>query len=119
MRDQALVQWQWDLYPKNHQDRRNLKVHIATNPLFLLGTVGLLVAPVLGSALFALGGAAGMFTAVAAQGRGHKLEKNPPEPFEGPLDVVARIFVEQWVTFPRFVLSGGFARAWREAAKAG
>ena len=30
-------------------------------------------------------------------------------------DWAARLFVEQWVTFPRYVLSGGFARAWREA----
>jgi hypothetical protein len=50
---------------------------------------------------------------MAVQGRGHRLEKNAPVPFRGPLDVLARIFVEQWVTFPRFVLSGGFARAWR------
>jgi hypothetical protein len=118
MRDQALVRWQWELYPRNHQDRRNLGVHIVTNPLFLMGTLGLVLAPFAGSALWALGGAAGMFSAIAAQGRGHKLEKSAPEPFEGPLDVVARIFLEQWVTFPRFVLSGGFARAWREAGRA-
>ena len=27
--------------------------------------------------------------------------------------LLARIFAEQWITFPRFVLGGGFARAWR------
>jgi AraC-like DNA-binding protein len=26
-------------------------------------------------------------------------------------------FVEQWVTFPRLVLGGGFARAWRQAGR--
>ena len=26
-----------------------------------------------------------------------------------------RILAEQWITFPRYVLSGGFARAWRSA----
>lgn len=31
-----------------------------------------------------------------------------------PLDVVVRIFTEQWVKFPRFVASGGFARAWKQ-----
>jgi hypothetical protein len=36
-------------------------------------------------------------------------------PFEGPLDVLSRIVLEQWITFPRFVLSGSFARAWRDA----
>ena len=38
-----------------------------------------------------------------------------PIPFRGPIDVGSRIFVEQWVTFPRFVLSGGLAQAWRAA----
>lgn len=37
-------------------------------------------------------------------------------PFRSPFDVLARLVVEPWVTFPRFVLSGGFVRAWREAS---
>jgi hypothetical protein len=63
--------------------------------------------------LTALGGLVLLPLAMAAQGRGHRLEKVPPAPFAGPLDVVARIFAEQLITFPRFVLSGGFTRAWR------
>jgi hypothetical protein len=31
-------------------------------------------------------------------------------PFDGAGDVVSRLLVEQWVTFPRFVLSGGWGR---------
>ncbi len=53
--------------------------------------------------------------ALAAQGRGHRLETTPPIPFRSPLDAVARLIVEQLVTFPRFVLSGGFARSWKAA----
>jgi len=52
---------------------------------------------------------------VVAQGRGHKLETTAPAPFRGPADVAARLFVEQWITFPRFVFSGQFARAWVDA----
>ena len=52
------------------------------------------------------------YRAVAAQGRGHGREAVRPVPFRGAADVAVRIVVEQWVTFPRFVLSGGFARAW-------
>ncbi len=55
----------------------------------------------------------GMVTSIALQGVGHRHEPVPPEPFRGPLDAVARILCEQWVTFPRFVLSGGWFRAWR------
>lgn len=53
--------------------------------------------------------------AVALQGRGHRLEPVPPEPFSGPLNVVSRLFFEQWVTFPRFVVSGGWGAALRRA----
>ena len=49
----------------------------------------------------------------AAHGIGHKREADPPDPFRSPLDIVARLVVEQLVTFPRFVLTGEFARAWR------
>jgi hypothetical protein len=59
-------------------------------------------------------GLAAMFTAVAAQGAGHRRE-TPPAPFRGPTDFVARFFAEQWVTFPRYVLSGEFGKAWRRA----
>jgi hypothetical protein len=54
-----------------------------------------------------------MLATVAAQGRGHKLEQTRPVPFRGPADFLARFFVEQWFNFPRFVLSGRFAEAWR------
>ena len=66
-------------------------------------------------------GLAGLVTMVlvmAVQGRGHRIEEVAPVSFTGPVDVVTRILAEQWVTFPRFVLSGGFGRAWRAAGAA-
>lgn len=48
--------------------------------------------------------------AFAVQGLGHKTEPVPPVPFSGPANVVGRVLVEQWVTFPRFVLSGKWSR---------
>ena len=95
-----------------HADRTNLLVHVLTVPFFLAGTVAVLASPVLGP-VWPASGLAGMVVAIDLQGRGHKRERVAPAPFRGPLDVVARLFVEQWVTFPRFVLSGGFAHAWR------
>lgn len=116
-RSAGLLAWQLKLYPDGHRDRRNLLVHALTVPLFLTGTLTLL-----GGALVApwtpLAGLAAMATALVAQGRGHKREATAPVPFRGPGDVLARLFVEQWVTFPRFVLGGGFARAWRAAGSA-
>ena len=113
-REGGLLRWQWSLYPGGHRDRRNLALHILTAPLFLIGTCVLLASPWTGWRA-AMGGAALMIVALFAQGRGHKLEATAPSPFLGPLDVVRRFIAEQWVTFPRYVLSGKFAAAWREA----
>jgi len=55
---------------------------------------------------------------VALQGRTHRLEARAPLPFRGPLDFAARIVAEQLITFPRFVLAGGFSSAWRASAGA-
>ncbi len=108
----GLLAWQWSIYPQGHRNPVNLGLHLATAPLFLLGTVALLAAPLLTWRLAPVG-LGGIVIAFAAQRRGHKGEVSPPRPFRGPLDLLARFFVEQWVTFPRYVLSGGFGRAWR------
>lgn len=111
-RPEGLLAWQWNLYPDNHCERRNLLLHALTVPLFQLGNVLLATAPVI-SAWMVLPGVLATVGALALQGRGHRLESSSPVPFRGPFDALSRLFVEQWVTFPRFVLSGGFARAWR------
>jgi hypothetical protein len=109
-----LLRWQWEGYPKYHQSRANLLIHIVAVPLFLLGTVAL-VAAVVQLSLLLLAVAIGcIVVAVALQGRGHRLESVPPEPFSGPLNFVSRLFLEQWVTFPRFVISGGWGAALRK-----
>src|SRR5262249_35382793 len=101
-----LLRWQWDGYPRYHRARLNLMIHIVAVPLFLLGNVTLLVALFEGSWLGAGVAAVAMVVSIAVQGRGHREEALPPEPFSGPLNAVARLFFEQWITFPRFVLSG-------------
>lgn len=111
-REGGLLAWQWSQYVLGHRDRRNLLVHILTVPVFWLGSLALLLAPFVSLWLLLLGPLA-MAGAMAAQGSGHRREGAAPAPFRGPGDVLARIFAEQWITFPRFVLSGAFARAWR------
>jgi hypothetical protein len=109
----GLLAWQWSLYPDNHRDAQNLLVHALTVPVFMAGTIAAAATPWVGP--LGLLGLLGMIGAMAVQGRGHKREATPPVPFRGALDVVGRIFLEQWVTFPRYVASGAFARAWRSA----
>lgn len=111
-----LVTLQFAGYARAHGARANLAIHLASAPLFVAGVIG---AP--GAALAGHYSAAAILLGVAlvaffSQAVGHAREANAPEPFRSPLDVVARVFVEQFVTFPRFVLSGGFARA-RGAAR--
>jgi hypothetical protein len=110
-----LVAWQFENYPLAHETRRNLLIHLVTEPLFVCGLLG---APGLFASGQWIGGIVALafvVIAAAAQGSGHKGEPNAPLPFRSPLDVVARLVVEQFVTFPRFVLSGGWGRAWRSA----
>jgi hypothetical protein len=109
-----LLQWQWKGYAKYHQSRANLLIHIAAVPLFLVGTVALVAAVLQLSIVFLAVAIGCILVAVALQGRGHRLESVPPEPFTGPLNLVSRLFFEQWVTFPRFVISGGWGAALRK-----
>lgn len=119
-RGQPLLSWQWSLYPDNHRARRNLLLHILTVPLFQAGGLAILIAPFV-SYWLVLGGVVAMAVAMALQGVGHRGEAVAPVPFAGPFDAISRIFVEQWITFPRYVSSGRFATRWRaepESAKA-
>lgn len=111
-----LVAWQWSTYPANHRTRANLLVHVVTQPLYLAGFVATLCAPLLGR--WGLAGPVAMLLALVAQGRGHRGEPTPPVKFDGALDFITRFNMEQFVTWPRFVRSGGFAKAWRDAATA-
>ena len=109
-----LISWQWSLYRDGHGDRRNLLIHVLSVPLFMLGTLLVVAAGFLWPA-FVLVGLVGMVAALALQGRGHRFENVRPVPFESPVDFVSRFFAEQWVTFPRYVFSGEFAKAWKNA----
>jgi len=109
---QHLLRWQWELYPDGHKRRLTLVVHLLTAPLFVAGTLMLASAPLAGWYL-AVAGPAFMLATLLVQGWAHKQEDAKPVPFLGPVDFVTRFFAEQFVTFPRFVLSGALLRVWR------
>ncbi|MCO4862359.1 terminase [Cupriavidus sp. WGlv3] len=109
--DEPLLRWQWRGYARNHQHPRNLLLHIVAVPMFMAGTVlGLYGLVRLNLPAIALGLVC-MGMSMALQGRGHRLEAHAPEPFAGPADIAGRILAEQWITFPRYVLSGRWWRA--------
>jgi len=109
-----LPAWQWRNYPQNHQHPTNLALHLIAMPLFIIGFL-LIVSGVfsLSLASFAVG-VVGILAGLALQRHGHSLEAEASEPFSDRKDAVQRLVVEQFVTFPRFVLSGGWWRAWRQ-----
>jgi 2-hydroxy-palmitic acid dioxygenase Mpo1-like protein len=113
-----VLTWQFAHYSTAHQRRSNLAVHAVAVPVFLSGLSMFVLAPLLAWWL-ALAGPTCMMLSLAAQGRSHKLESERPAPFLGPLDLLARILGEQCVTFPRFVITGGFAQAWRQGCESG
>ena len=111
-----LLRSQWEAYPRVHQSRSNLLLHIIFVPLFLASNCAVLIALVERRWLLALGAAALMGLSLAIQGRGHSREPVLAVPFTSPLNALSRILLEQWVTFPRFVLSGAWRQALRNAA---
>ena len=111
-----LLRRQWEGYPQYHRGKFNLLLHVVAVPVFLIGNVGFVVALAQGYWTLALVSLLSTIASVALQGRGHKLEAVPPEPFTSAGNAVARIFLEQWVTFPRFLLTGGWLNALRQSA---
>ncbi|NBA97321.1 Mpo1-like protein [Pseudomonas sp. R5(2019)] len=109
-----LPSWQWRGYHHNHRNPTNLVLHLIAVPLFILAAL-LILSGIFGLdfASFAVG-IIGLFAALGLQRQGHRLEAEQPEPFSDRHDALKRLLVEQFITFPRFVLSGGWWRAWRE-----
>lgn len=109
-RDGGLLAWQFRDYAERHQDKLNLWLHLYAVPAFV---GGVLAAALHLASLNLLGFAISLAFAALAfglQALGHRRERLAHRPYAGPADFVSRVFAEQFVTFPRFVLSGGWVR---------
>ncbi|HEV8444231.1 MAG TPA: terminase [Steroidobacteraceae bacterium] len=109
----GLLAWQWEGYARYHQSRVNLLLHVLLVPLFLAGNIAVVTGLVRLDWIEAVFGMGCMAVSMVLQGRGHRGEPVPPVPFGGTGNALGRIFLEQWITFPRFVLSGGWWGALR------
>ena len=109
-REGGLLAWQWRNYSAGHRDQFDLLLHMVTVPAFVAGVLA--AANLAWHRLWPGAGFAVVIAVVAfaVQGVGHRRERQPPVPFDGPADFIARVFAEQFITFPRFVLSGGWLR---------
>jgi uncharacterized membrane protein YGL010W len=114
-REGGLLAWQWRTYERYHRDRLSLLMHFAGMPMFVAGVLAALRMATLGQWFGAVAGMVFAAFGFALQAVGHKREAEPPVPFDGPGDFFARLFAEQFITFPRFVLSGGWARNFQQS----
>jgi hypothetical protein len=110
-----LLDRQWRHYAAGQRNRRNLLIHLLTVPLFWIGAIEFVVPLVFAGLLYALGGAVLMALALFLQAHGNALEAQPREPCRDLRECVRRTLAEQFVTFPRFVLSGGWYRNYNSA----
>lgn len=113
---QELLAWQWREYGAAHRSRINLVAHIVAVPAFLACNVAVVACLLAGRWLCAAAFLAGMALAFGVQGVGHGTEAARPAPFTSPWNLILRATTEQWVTFPRFVLTGHWLKAFRSAA---
>ena len=111
-----LAKRQWLDYESKHRSPHNLLVHLAAVPAFVAANLTLIAALLLSMWIAAALSLATMAASLAWQGRCHRNEPEPPEPFSSLAEALIRILLEQWVTFPRFVFSGGWTRALRKAS---
>ncbi len=118
-RQGGLLAWQWRVYPATHRDRLNLLIHMVAVPAFIAGTMATVVqvlhARWFGAAVALLL----MVLAFAVQRAGHQREQVKSEPLAGFGDFIARVFAEQFITFPRFVLMGLWVRNFAEQENRG
>lgn len=102
----ALTEWGWQVTPLLHGDKLNLLIHLFAVPLFIAGHV-LPLAGVVG----VVAGGAGVLLSLALQFYGHRREAVLSPPFRGAGDFLRRLYIEQWLNFWRFLVSGGWLRA--------
>lgn len=118
---QELLDWQWSDYADKHRHRTSLLIHIVAVPVVwwaavqAFGALMLLLLGVPGAFRMLFWAAVLIGLSLFAQARGHALEASPPEPFGSPAEALRRLVAEQFVTFPRFVLTGGWLRNLKDA----
>ena len=107
-----LILRQIDDYPRVHRARANLAIHAFAVPLFWLGLALLGRGLAVPSGRNLAAAAAAFAASIGLQGLGHGLEREQAQPFSGALNFLVRLTTESLVVVPRYVLRGGFARAW-------
>lgn len=106
---------QWDGYGERHRNKVNLLIHIVTVPLVWFAAL-----QIFGGLILMLVGVGGLkmwiyaailvAIALVAQHQGNAMEQTRRTAPANPKDFAVHAAAEQFVTFPRFVLTGGWLR---------
>lgn len=105
-------------YSRYHQNCANLVIHLFAVPLFVASVLVAAWFVAQGNIGLAASALLGIAVSLLAQGIGHKLEAVPPAKFDGPADLVTRIFKEQFYRFWVYLLSGAAMRSLRGEPRA-
>ncbi len=114
MKLKELMSWQWRDYHQFHQSKVNLIIHVITTPIFILACLAMVFFALQLKWLAALGSLFLVFVAIGLQGFGHNKEENAPIPFDSASQAVKRILLEQFVSFPKYIWTGGVAKAMKK-----
>jgi len=98
-------------YEECHHDRTNLALHMLALPMFIVACVVMVSAVLRLDLLALLLGGLGLAAALALLAQGHRFEAGSAPGH--PENSLSHLLVEQFVTFPWFVLSGAWRRAWK------
>lgn len=115
-----ILNQQWSDYAERHRNKLNLLIHIGTVPLVWIAglqVVGGLILMLIGVGGFSTLLTAAFLVAVAlfAQAYGNSLEAVKPRTHADAKAFALNAVAEQFVTFPRFVLTGHWLRNLQEA----
>ncbi|NVK39734.1 MAG: terminase [Oceanospirillaceae bacterium] len=112
-----LLEYQSKGYRKVHSARLNLMIHIIAVPFFVIGVLALVFSLINLSSVNAIASILTIILSFGAQGFGHSKEEFAAEPFSSPKQAVVRIFLEQFITFPKYVIFGGWYSAFKSSNK--
>jgi len=105
-------------YSRLHQHPLNLLIHIATVPIVYVAVALLLLSPLLKRWEIWWGVAVALVVyCVLMQQFGHRLERVSQDPKKGVLQRTTTWLGEQFVSFPTFLLSGGWTQNWQRSQR--
>jgi hypothetical protein len=100
-----LLAWAWRETSPVHKNSTNLLIHIIAVPLFVFGHV-LLVAGIFINPWLLVGAFVSIVVCLVAQKIGHSREQTQVAAFAGTVDLLRRVYAEQFCNFWRFLFSG-------------